>query len=72
MIELNDMIAAHNKCMFNNILKFTDIAGKVVLHKHLHYLLGDIGDLAPHEPVELLNEVVDQERNIIAPFRQWW
>jgi hypothetical protein len=64
MGHFDQLTTAEHERVFDRVLKFADIAGKVVLHQAGQHWIGDPGDVSGLQPVEACDELLDQERNV--------
>ena len=71
MLWADQFTTAHHICVFNGVLKLSDISGPVVEHENCQPFLRNTCHRSSEEAVETLCEVMGQQRNIFLAIPQW-
>ena len=71
-IELNHVCSAEHHGIFDDVLQLPDISRQRMPHQLLQCLFRHTARLAPTLGVELPDEVLDQQRDVLAALRQRW
>src|SRR5208337_3018652 len=61
---------AHNYRSLDHVLQLPDVAGPTVVDESIHSLLGNAFDVSVHALGEALDEMMYQQRDVLAPFAQ--
>jgi len=59
-----------HESVLNDVLQLTDIPGVIVLHQNCQNPVGDSRDVFALQAIELRDEVLDEERDVIAPIAE--
>ena len=70
MLQLNGPILAKHKGMLDDVLEFPNVAGVVVLHENSEYFLSQSGNFSSLQPVESVDEMIDEERDVLSTISQ--
>ncbi len=69
MFELDDAAPAKNEAMLDDVLELAGVAREVVVHQQPQDIVRNRSDVLFLQPVEAVDKVVDQERNVLPPVR---
>src|SRR5258707_1509804 len=70
MLGLDQFAVAKNHGPFDRVAKLTNVAGPLIVFQNIQSIRVDTGDALTGIGVELFNEVLDQNRNVIASLPQ--
>ncbi|MCU0875416.1 MAG: hypothetical protein MUE50_24050, partial [Pirellulaceae bacterium] len=70
MLRLDPAPAAQDKGILEDIFQLANVAREVMCHQDRQNIVGNVGDALALQPIELLHEMLDQQRNIFPAFAQ--